>query len=118
MRCFDVKVNLQAYVDGELSPEWAALLERHVAGCAGCRTELARLQTAVTALETWPLVAEPVQLTDRVMAQVRPHPVVSAACPEPRRRIEPPALPPFRLRWSDFAISLAGAGLTFVAMLV
>lgn len=109
MRCFDVQVELQAYVDGELSPEQAALLEHHLAICGSCRAELARLQVVVTALKTWPLVAEPAQLTARVMACVRPRPVVSA--------VEPPALPAFRLRWSDFAISLAGAGLAFVAML-
>ena len=101
MRCFDVQVELQAYVDGELSPERAALLRRHLAICDSCRAELARMQVVVTALETWPLVAEPAQLTARVMAQVRPR----------------PALPTFRLRWSDFAISLAGAGLAFGAML-
>ena len=101
MRCFDVQVELQAYVDGELSPERAALLERHLADCDGCRAELARMQIVMTALETWPLVAEPAQLTARVMARVRPR----------------PALPAFRLRWSDFAISLAGAGLAFGAML-
>lgn len=101
MRCFDVQVELQAYVDGESSPERAALLERHLADCDGCRAELARLQVVVAALETWPLVAEPAQLTARVMARVRPR----------------PALPAFRLRWSDFAISLAGAGLVFGAML-
>jgi anti-sigma factor RsiW len=87
MRCFDVQVELQAYVDGELSPERAALLERHLADCDGCRAELA---------------TEPAQLTARVMARVRPRPA---------------ALPAFRLRWSDFAISLAGAGLAFGAML-
>ena len=102
MRCLDVQMELQAYADGELSPERAALLEQHLTGCDGCRAELARLQAVVAALETWPLVAEPVQLTAHVMARVRPR----------------PALPAFRLRWSDFAISLAGAGLAFAAVLV
>ncbi len=101
MRCLDVQMELQAYADGELSPERAALLEQHLTGCDGCRAELARLQAVVAALETWPLVAEPVQLTAHVMARVRPR----------------PALPAFRLRWSDFAISLAGAGLAFAAVL-
>jgi len=101
MRCLDVQMELQAYADGELSPERAALLEQHLTGCDGCRAELARLQAVVAALETWPLVAEPDQLTAHVMARVRPR----------------PALPAFRLRWSDFAISLAGAGLAFTAVL-
>ncbi len=101
MRCLDVQMELQAYADGELSPERAALLEQHLTDCDSCRAELVRLQAVVVALETWPLVAEPVQLTAHVMARVRPR----------------PALPAFRLRWSDFAISLAGAGLAFTAVL-
>ena len=100
MRCLDVQLELEAYVDGELSPQRTALLERHLAGCDDCRAELACLQAVVTALETWPLVVEPDQLTARVMARVRPR----------------PALPAFRLHWSDLAISLAGAGLAFAAM--
>jgi hypothetical protein len=118
MRCFDVQVELEAYVDGELSQERAALLERHLAGCEGCRAELARLQAVVAALETWPLVAEPAQLTARVMAQVRQRPGVSAACVEPHRRVEPSVLPGFRIHWSDLAISLAGASLVFAVALL
>ena len=102
MRCFDVQVELEAYVDGELSPKRAALLEGHLAGCEDCRAELARLQAVVAALETWPLVAEPAQLTARVMVQVR----------------QRPALPGFRIYWSDLAVSLAGASLVFAAALL
>jgi hypothetical protein len=63
---------------------------------------MARLATVAKALEAWPLVEEPADLTARVMAQVR-------------RR---PTLPPFRLRWSDLAISLAGAGVVFAALIL
>jgi anti-sigma factor RsiW len=110
MHCFDVQLELEAYADGELGPERAALLELHLASCDDCRAELARLQTVVEALESWPLVVEPAQLTNRIMAQVSSRSVVSA--------IEPPTLPRFRLRWSDLAISLAGGGLVFVATLI
>jgi anti-sigma factor RsiW len=99
MRCLDVQMALEAYADGELGPEQAALLEQHLAGCDSCRAELARAQAVVAALETWPLVAEPANLAARVMAQAR----LSSA------------LPRFQLRWSDLAISLAGAGLAFAA---
>jgi anti-sigma factor RsiW len=101
MHCHDVQVELETYVDGELGPERAALLERHLAICDDCRAELARLQAVMDALETWPLVAEPSRLTARVMARVRPR----------------PAMPRFRVYWSDLAISLAGAGLVFAAVL-
>jgi len=126
MRCFEVQAELESYVDGELSPERTALLEGHLAGCEGCRVELARLEAVVAALETWPLVAEPAQFTEGVMARVRLRPVVSAADPElvlskaegHGRRVEPLALPGFRIQWSDLAISLAGASLVFAAALL
>ncbi len=92
MHCLNVRTELEAYMDGELGAEQVALVERHLAGCESCRAELARVQAVVKALETWPLVEEPARLTVRVMTQVRQYPV----------------LPPFRLRWSDLAISLAG----------
>jgi anti-sigma factor RsiW len=126
MRCFDVHVELEAYVDGELSPERTALLERHLASCKGCRAELARLQAVVAALESWPLVNEPAELTARVMAQVRPRPGVSPSASLPSTMLGTgrtgaggsPVLPGFRIYWSDLAISLAGASLVFAATLL
>jgi anti-sigma factor RsiW len=126
MRCFEVQVELEAYVDGELSPERTALLEQHLAGCEGCRAELARLQAVVAALESWPLVTEPAELTARVMAQVRPRPGVSPSAPLPSTMLGTgrtgaggsPVLPGFRIHWSDLAISLAGASLVFAATLL
>ena len=106
MRCLDVQLELEAYVDGELSPEQAALLEQHVADCDGCRAELARLQAVTAALETWPLVAEPAQLTVRVMGPVRAH---AAGRAHPAVRAHP-AGPRLRFYWRDLAVSLAGAG--------
>jgi hypothetical protein len=126
MRCFDVQVELEAYVDGELSREQTALLEQHLAVCEGCRAKLARLQAVVAALESWPLVAEPAELTARVMAQVRPRPGVSPSAPLPSTMLGTgrkgaggsPVLPGFRIHWSDLAISLAGASLVFAATLL
>ncbi len=102
MHCFDVQIELEAYADGELNPEQTAPLELHLASCDDCQAELARLQTVVEALESWPLVVEPARLTNRIMAQVSSRPIT----------------PRFRLRWSDLAISLAGGGLIFAAALV
>ena len=126
MRCFEVQGELEAYVDGELSRERTALLEQHLAGCEGCRAELARLQAVVAALESWPLVAEQAELTARVMAQVRPRPGVSPSAPLPSTMLGTgrtgaggsPVLPGFRIYWSDLAISLAGASLVFAATLL
>jgi len=80
----------------------------------------------VAALESWPLVAEPAELTARVMAQVRPRPGVSPSAPLPSTMLgtgrtgagSSPVLPGFRIHWSDLAISLAGASLVFAATLL
>ena len=98
----DTRASLQAYADGELSPERAAHLERHIAGCAECQAEWARLQAVTQALESWPLVTEPAHLAASVMARVRAR----------------PAPPRFRHRWSDLAISVMGGGLAFATALV
>lgn len=100
MRCLDAQTALDTYVDGELSPEQTERLEAHLAGCAECRAELTYLQVAEEAVETWPLATEPADLTARVMAQVKP-------------RLEKPR---FRLRWSDVAVSLVGAGMAAIAL--
>lgn len=118
MRCFHVQLELEAYVDRELSPGQAALLEQHLAGCEDCRAELARLQEVVAALETWPLVTEPVGLTAQVMTRVRSRPVMSLSAMSGAVAGRPLALPSFRIHWSDLAISLAGAGLVFAAALI
>jgi predicted anti-sigma-YlaC factor YlaD len=118
MCCFDVQMELEGYLDGELSPERTALVERHLAGCHGCWEELVRLQAVVAALETWPLVAEPAQLAARVMAQVRQRSVVSPSATRKTGAAEPLAVPGFRIHWSDLTISLAGASLVFAATLL
>jgi len=117
MRCFDVQMELETYVDGELSPERTALLERHLAGCESCQAELVRLQAVVAALETWPLVSEPASLTARVMARVGQRPGVSPSATLRAGASGSPVLPGFRIHWSDLAISLAGASLVFAAAL-
>jgi anti-sigma factor RsiW len=40
MKCNEFKVNLAAYLDGELSPQDAATIKDHAASCAECRVEL------------------------------------------------------------------------------
>jgi anti-sigma factor RsiW len=43
MTCQQDHLTLAAYMDGELTPERAATLERHLQGCAGCSAEIAGL---------------------------------------------------------------------------
>lgn len=63
---------LAAYLLGALEPGEAAALERHLAECEECRTELAWLRPAVQVLpESVERVEPPPQLRMRVMEQVR-----------------------------------------------
>jgi anti-sigma factor RsiW len=44
MNCEDFKAMITAWVDGELPPERQELLQGHLAGCEGCRRELAEVR--------------------------------------------------------------------------
>jgi anti-sigma-K factor RskA len=63
---------LAAYLLGALEPGEAAELERHLAGCEECRTELEWLRPAVQLLpESVERVEAPPELRGRLMEQVR-----------------------------------------------
>lgn len=63
---------LAAYLLGALEPGEAAELERHLAGCEECRTELEWLRPAVQLLpESVQRVEAPPELRGRLMEQVR-----------------------------------------------
>lgn len=47
MACRDMLGNLSDYVDGELSEELCAEIERHVAECGNCRVVVDTLQRTV-----------------------------------------------------------------------
>jgi anti-sigma-K factor RskA len=62
---------LSAYLLGALDPGEAAELERHLAGCEDCRTELAWLRPAAQSLpESVERQEAPSQLRARIMAEV------------------------------------------------
>jgi anti-sigma-K factor RskA len=76
---------LAAYLLGALEPGEAAELERHLAGCEECRTELEWLRPAVQLLpESVERVEPPRELRGRLMEQVRSE-AESAAAPRPAR---------------------------------
>jgi hypothetical protein len=77
------------------------LLEQHLAGCESCKAELVRLESVFEALDEWPVMAEPADLTADVMSRVRAHPIQS----------------PFRIGWSYPVAGLAGAVLVFTSLL-
>jgi anti-sigma-K factor RskA len=77
---------LAAYLLGALEPGEAAELERHLAGCEECRTELEWLRPAVQLLpESVQRVEAPPQLRGRLMEQVRSEAEAEGAAPAPHR---------------------------------
>jgi anti-sigma-K factor RskA len=74
---------LAAYLLGALEPGEAAELERHLAGCEECRTELEWLRPAAQALpESVERIDAPPELRGRLMEQVRSE---AESPPAPRR---------------------------------
>jgi anti-sigma-K factor RskA len=96
---------IAAFLLGALEPGEAAELERHLAGCEECRTELEWLRPAVQLLpESVQRVEAPPQLRGRLMEQVR-----SEAAPASQRA----------RRWSVGGWSLRPvAGLTALVLVV
>ncbi len=70
MRCAEVTRQLQLYIDNQLTLEQVRALEAHIAECAACQHEMRLLAGVVAALHDLPLVAEPEDLTMRVMQRV------------------------------------------------
>ena len=54
--CIQVEELLPAYDEGDLGPDEARRLERHLAGCAACRSALAGLRSSWESLGAWPEV--------------------------------------------------------------
>jgi anti-sigma-K factor RskA len=78
---------LAAYLLGALEPGEAAELERHLAGCEECRTELEWLRPAVQLLpESVQRIEAPPQLRGRLMEQVRAEAEGAAPVPHRARR--------------------------------
>lgn len=59
MRCQRARRLLSAYLDGEVDPRRRARLESHLAGCATCSAELARLRAQWDRLAEVEQVPEP-----------------------------------------------------------
>lgn len=98
---------LAAYLLGALEPGEAAELERHLAGCEECRTELEWLRPAVQLLpESVERVEPPPQLRANLIEQVR-----SEAETEP-------SAAPRRSRWSQGWSLRPVAGLAALALVV
>ncbi len=65
--CRNIRGELSAYLDGELTPPQRTEVETHLASCAHCQRELVELKTLVTGVAALPKL----QPTPRFLAEVR-----------------------------------------------
>ena len=70
MTCREIRQQLSAYLDGELSPEESRSVRAHVASCPACRAELESLRRTIEAVKDLPPVAAPHDLKQRILETV------------------------------------------------
>jgi len=81
MQCARSSEELTSLMDGELSPQRAAELRRHVAGCAACRRELIQLKQTASLVGALAEVAPPADLRARVEHKAaQPRAAAALAC--------------------------------------
>lgn len=108
MTCAGARERFSDLVDDLLAAEDRAALAAHLAGCAGCRRELDRLQATVSALRAAEPPRAPAGFVDRVLAAARPAPWYRRAV----RRLLFPL--PVKLPLEAAAIVLVGIGVAYV----
>jgi len=92
MTSAEVHPNLAAFVLGGLEPEEAAEIQRHIASCADCQSELEELWSVNRALDAAPPpVAPPAYLKGEILSRVRTErlsPSNTAGCAESSSSME------------------------------
>lgn len=71
MKCDEVRLLLVSFADGALSCARAEAVRAHVAGCAGCREELAQLAADAELLRRDEKPEVPAYLGSRIIAGIR-----------------------------------------------
>jgi anti-sigma factor RsiW len=71
MKCDEVRLLLVSFGDGALARAQAEAVRAHIAGCAGCRDELAQLAADVELLRRDEKPEVPAYLASRISAVVR-----------------------------------------------
>ena len=70
MRCGEAARQLQLYLDRRLTVEQVRVLEAHIADCRACQRDLYLLEEIATFVRDVVPIAEPADLTMRIMRQV------------------------------------------------
>ncbi len=67
LKCQEVYLFLQAYLDGEIGPDEERKLEAHVRLCPSCKKKLFSLQRLITSLESMEDARPAGDFTDRLL---------------------------------------------------
>ncbi len=70
MRCTRATLQLQLYIDHQLTFEQIRLLEAHLSVCPACRNELMLLEETAYRLDTLKVVYEPITMHAQIMQKV------------------------------------------------
>ena len=90
MRCSKAARQLQFYIDGRLSIDQVRVLEAHIAICGACQRELFLLEEVTSTLRDVKPVAEPADMTRRIMQRV-------AMSPQRQQQRQRPKVPLYSL---------------------
>lgn len=101
MRCERAKPLLFWYLEKSLTSEEEREMRNHLRECPLCRKELSYLREVIEAIESYPLVREPTDLTARIMDQIR--------------TAGQPVRPAFRLDWTALILGSGLAALAFLS---
>ena len=93
MRCEDVRDQLSAFLDGELSPSKAGQIQAHFDSCPACRAEAELLERTIRTVKELPAVEAPSGLREGVLASIKAEGSEgeAAARPAPWRALWPAA---------------------------
>lgn len=69
--CADIQNQIEACIDGDLSGEHLAAIDRHISACPACSREMALARRVRTALNALPVPDAPAGVAGRVFAQIR-----------------------------------------------
>ena len=106
MDCALVRRKLADYLDGILPEDERRAFQAHLTTCAACRAKWALLQEVDEAMATWPVLAEPEGLANRVIETIRAS-ESGANAPHVQPHLKVQMKPPMRLRWQDALLGLA-----------
>jgi anti-sigma factor RsiW len=100
MWCRNVRGQLSAYADGELTPAMTQQVRQHLAGCACCTQELASLKRLSTLTSAIPFEEVSTALQQRILTSL--HQAKFSPEPAPARAARYP-FPPMTWAWAAFA---------------